>query len=226
VTDAEHPAGWADDDPRWNDERATVRFRPSPPPTARLTRPAAPVPWRDRRPARPASVAALGSLALVVGLVWLAVAPGSSSGSDPVEATSRDRPPPDAEPCPEPAGGETANDAGDTVGRTVVLIDGCERHLHHDRATAVLTIEGIGRFSLGEVDDWLVVGDWACDGASTPALYRPGDGTVHRFAGWTLDEPTSSDRVIDAGITEAVPDVERHGDCDRLALHPPPAPNR
>ncbi|MCU1454766.1 MAG: serine/threonine protein kinase, partial [Acidimicrobiales bacterium] len=34
------------------------------------------------------------------------------------------------------------------------------------------------RYRLGRPGDQLVLGDWNCDGAATPALYRPADGTL------------------------------------------------
>ncbi len=47
------------------------------------------------------------------------------------------------------------------------------------------TIEHDGhRYAVGEPGDLVAVGDWRCDGRPTPAVYRPGTGSLFVFETW------------------------------------------
>lgn len=48
------------------------------------------------------------------------------------------------------------------------------------------TVVSIGnrRWAVGDPGDVVVVGDWDCDGAPTPAILRPGDGGFYVFDRW------------------------------------------
>ena len=69
------------------------------------------------------------------------------------------------------------------------------------------------RWTVGDPGDVVVVGDWDCDGASTPAVVRPATGEVWVFAAWTPEPAT--ERVVDGAASAVV----EHGDgCDRLVV--------
>jgi hypothetical protein len=109
---------------------------------------------------------------------------GPSSG-DVAEAAAR----PDADhaagqaDCPA---GDHHPESGSTdvvaTYRTDVTGDGCPD-------TVVVTAGGVvetaeGRWSVGEPDDVVVLGDWSCDGRATPAVLRPSSGAVFVFTDW------------------------------------------
>ncbi|HZQ28691.1 MAG TPA: hypothetical protein VFA94_13425 [Acidimicrobiales bacterium] len=43
---------------------------------------------------------------------------------------------------------------------------------------------GTSRFTVGQRDDVVIAGDWACSGTATPALLRPATGEVYVFPSW------------------------------------------
>jgi hypothetical protein len=74
------------------------------------------------------------------------------------------------------------------------------------------------RFALGHAGDWFVVGDWDCDGLTSPALYRPATGDVFLFDRWANDVPLSSRHPEHRGIIGGRPVVESGGGCDRVVI--------
>jgi hypothetical protein len=74
------------------------------------------------------------------------------------------------------------------------------------------------RYRVGEAGDHLIVGDWACDGEPTPAVFRPATHEVFVFDRWTATEPL----VVPAAATvpDAVELISRsRGDgCAELAV--------
>ncbi len=52
----------------------------------------------------------------------------------------------------------------------------------------LVVVDGV-RFRVGEPGDEVVIGDWDCDGRSTPVLLRPATGEVFTFDGWADDRP-------------------------------------
>jgi hypothetical protein len=75
------------------------------------------------------------------------------------------------------------------------------------------------RYRLGEPGDLLLVGDWDCDGAPTPALYRPGDGRLFRFPSWP-DGGALESAPAEATRAGGQPVVEQVDGCDRIVVHP------
>jgi hypothetical protein len=55
----------------------------------------------------------------------------------------------------------------------------------------VLTVAG-ARYAVGEPEDAVAAGDWACDGQPTLALVRPATGEVYVFDGWAGDEDVTA----------------------------------
>ena len=174
-------------------EPPTRTFGPRPP------RPAPPRPASPRRPAgRAALVVAAATLAVAAVVTGLVLRP-TPTGGPPGD----DRPQRGCAPVPGPY-------------RADVDGDGCATKLSWDGH--VLEVEG-RRYQLGQLGDVLLLGDWDCDGRDTPALYRPGTGTVSLFHGWA--EP---DRPLPASSTERRPaagvaSVARGGDgCEEVAV--------
>jgi hypothetical protein len=108
------------------------------------------------------------------------------------------------------AGAETgsgeADVDGDGCGDVVEVADG-------------VVHAGEQRWAVGEPGDVLAVGDWDCDGAATPAAYRPTTGDVFVFDTWAASgQPVAVEaaaRVAD-GTTLA---AERGDDgCDALVV--------
>ncbi|HEC09559.1 MAG TPA: hypothetical protein ENI86_08330 [Acidimicrobiales bacterium] len=62
--------------------------------------------------------------------------------------------------------------------------DGCPEGWY--RTGAVLVADGV-RYSIGDDDDLVTVGDWNCDGVATPALVTVPEGRVFLFPGWGGD---------------------------------------
>lgn len=60
------------------------------------------------------------------------------------------------------------------------------------------TIVSIGerRWAVGEVGDVVIVGDWDCDGAPTPAVLRPADGGLYVFDRWAGEGEAATARKI------------------------------
>lgn len=77
------------------------------------------------------------------------------------------------------------------------------------------------RFALGAPGDWFLIGDWDCDGETTPALYRPSTGDVFVFERWAADGPLESRPAHPTGVIDGRPRVVRRGDCDHVVVDPP-----
>ena len=52
-------------------------------------------------------------------------------------------------------------------------------------AATPVVAHGGARYAIGLPGDLVVLGDWDCDGTTTPAVVRPADGSVWAFPGWT-----------------------------------------
>jgi hypothetical protein len=74
------------------------------------------------------------------------------------------------------------------------------------------------RFTVGEPGDWLLVGDWDCDGSSSPALYRPRTGVAYLFDAWATGGPLESVTTRRTGILGGTPRVTRTDRCERLRI--------
>lgn len=129
---------------------------------------------RGRRPrvsAKPVILATLGAGLLVLSLVLPgpsddAVQPSASEGAA-------------SDPCAvlgRAAGGGPCRGPVRVEGRVVVV--------------------GTDRFEVGTVGDEVVVGDWDCDGAVTPAVLRPSTGEVFVFHGWATSEDLRVDPEV------------------------------
>jgi eukaryotic-like serine/threonine-protein kinase len=144
-----------------------------------------------------------GALAVVVVAAGVVVVGGwRSPGS-----ASR----PDAGPATMPAGCIPAEaPAADVDG------DGCPEALLIEGGTISA---GSAQWTLGEPGDVIAVGDWECDGRSTPALLRPVTGDVFVFPGWAADaEPVTveaRDRLPGAVALRAEPGDDG---CDQLVV--------
>ncbi len=79
---------------------------------------------------------------------------------------------------------------------------------------------GDSRWSLGEEGDQVAIGDWACRGSRTPALFRPSTGEVFRFDGWAgfgHDITATSVARVQGGLALRAADVDRDG-CHELVV--------
>ena len=204
---------------------ATVRPRDDEAGTG-LTRTFGPRPPRPEESA-PAGgrrrVVVLAAVALAAaGLIGLLRGPLASGGDDPA-------PPVDCPDAPIPGLGSEAPDAqvveGDVAGDgcTVVGVYGA-RSMADGSTAMVLGITLDGRpeeIQLGAVGDQLVLGDWDCDGADTPALYQAASGVVHYFDVWPSVEqqsyPPSGTEQVAVGGTASLAAGEDDG-CDRVAV--------
>ncbi|MDP9403749.1 MAG: hypothetical protein M3P85_10555, partial [Actinomycetota bacterium] len=77
------------------------------------------------------------------------------------------------------------------------------------------------RYAMGRPGDVALLGDWDCDGAPTPALYRPSTGEAFVFRSWA--EPGSPVQAHRAGRHRrgGVATVAADGEgCDRLSVAP------
>jgi serine/threonine protein kinase len=82
---------------------------------------------------------------------------------------------------------------------------------------SVLTDPAGNRYTLGVTGGEVVLGDWDCDGTTTPGHYDPATGVATTFAGWAGDgRPlTGARRHLAPGRHAAV--ATGHG-CDRLVI--------
>ncbi|CAN5558051.1 hypothetical protein BH24ACT4_BH24ACT4_25710 [soil metagenome] len=208
---SEQPVAEAPSDPA----RGTRAFGPRPP-----------RPDPTEAPRRPL-VTGLIVLALLVGAVgagvWLRARLGAEQATTSVAVDGRAEPR-GAEcaafaPIDVPPGAEelTADFAGDGC-PTQVVWDGQVMRFRADasesrpRSYQVAAEGGPGQ---------LVIGDWDCDGADTPAFYQPGTGRVAYFSevpereGGEVEARTEDSGVVE-GRAELV--VGQDGDCDRVEV--------
>lgn len=208
------PEGLASEDPPpgldgWSDPLDLDHLRPSDLDDPRPT----PAPRR--------LIAASCVLALLAGacvLGWRILL--GSSPATPPEAALREPPPIEA---PSDADPETAPDAGPGCPRreperlaltdasvaavTDIDGDGCTDVV--EVAGSVLSGDG-RRWRIGEEGDVVHLGDWDCDGVSTPAVLRPDTGELFVFDRWAspgeqisippvraFDDPVGLDAVSD-----------------------------
>jgi len=136
----------------------------------------------------------------------------TASTTAPVSATddSEEREPSlvlDTRPSCEPI--ESSAERADVDG------DGCDEAWW--RVGSVLAV-GNERYSLGDPDDLVTLGDWDCDGVATPALVNGSTGDVFLFAAWASDggsevaEFVATVDLADTLVTTA------DGDCDVLTI--------
>ncbi len=95
--------------------------------------------------------------------------------------------------------------------------DGCADEIRY--ADGILQAGDV-RWSLGEEGDQVAVGDWACRGTRTPALFRPSTGEVFRFDGWAglgHDITANSVARVQGGLALRAADVDRDG-CHELVV--------
>ena len=166
----------------------------------------------SRRPVRPRAGLLVASVA-AVGVVGAAlVLAGSSRSPAPTVTTPLGAPAaaPEADPVPhEVRPGPTTTRAGSASSSTSIVphtrpsatvvarpggcppatailqadvdADGCPDSLRY--ADGVLEAGDV-RWAIGQAGDQVATGDWACQGARTLALFRPGTGEVFYFDGW------------------------------------------
>lgn len=119
-------------------------------------------------------------------------------------------PPPPTGACPGPGGsGGGKQDpappgvAGENCRDTVVVSDGIVR-------------SGSRRFAVGSPGDLIVLGDWNCDQATTPAVLRPSTGGLFVFDQWA--GATESQRARPVRVVEGAVGLEPRG-CGHAAVH-------
>lgn len=174
---------------------------------AHPTRNWGPRPARRRLPQVPRWLAVVAVVAVVLGVAGVVLRPGRR----------------EAVACPEPApipraGAEAVE--GDFRG------DGCARRAIWADNVLVVALEGAGpprQLRLGQPGDQLVVGDWDCDGAETPALYRPATGAVLYFDDWPAPGGSLTSRPPEpSGVSGGTARVERGRppSCARVVVEP------
>ena len=114
-----------------------------------------------------------------------------------------------------------AVDAPRCLPRTGLDIDG-------DGCPDEITIDGTiistddGRWSLGETGDFVLVGDWDCDGTAAPGLVRKNSGSVYFFEGWS---PPSVPLLAHPVATVGEPiDAEPLEGCGGIRVSTPTGP--
>lgn len=158
----------------------------------------------------------------LVGGVTVSFAIGRSADTD--EATPAAHLP--IAECGPEAGVPTPPPGGEPVSGFVDLdADGCPDAVWWspvDATLHVMTDPSAGnadRFRLGSPGDELVVGDWDCDGTTTPGLYRPASGETFHFDVWaSTDAPVEASRgpVLASDATPQVDGSDDH--CDRIIV--------
>jgi len=102
--------------------------------------------------------------------------------------------------------------------RADVDADGCLDALGWEKG---LLTAGDTHWSVGNGDDQVATGDWACDGRRTLAVLRPSTGQVFRFDGWPMTGPdltAPAVAVVDGAVAvRAAPRPDQPG-CDSLVV--------
>ena len=187
---------------------ATRTFGPRPP------RPEPEVSRRSRAPGRILVLAAAGFGA--AGLLFLLRGPLSSDDGAPDC--------PEDEASPAAGGGGAAAVEGDPEGDGCPTVGVFRREAVAGRELMVLSIRIDGdrqRIAIGEPGDQLVLGDWDCDGADTPGLYRTRGGDVQYFDAWPEVEQRryEPDRTEPAASGGTASLAEGTGErCDRIEV--------
>lgn len=175
-------------------------------------------------------LAALAAVTVPVALVWW-VSPSEPGAGVPtaqaptVQRPSTERPRADDPPadCPEVA----RPDAPDSARVLAADLDGdgCEAFVVWDGTIVEAHLqpgEPPVAYELGEPGDQLLLGDWDCDGAATPGLYRPADGRVFLFDGWAEpgeERPSARTLRTDQTGGRAVVTETDEG-CDTVTVRP------
>ena len=81
----------------------------------------------------------------------------------------------------------------------------------------VTTASETAGFSLGEQHDQILIGDWDCDGAATPALYRARTGTVYEYDRWPWKSAAIRPTARKA-VSEGTARLVSRGSCDHLEV--------
>ncbi len=211
-----------------------------------LTRPAHPAARTGRRSPRrsrtrwragamavtAAVVIAVLVLVVVVGLpMSLTGSPGPAAGRVDA-ATTLGTPAPvalDPAPCPGtsaavPAGAVAVPGDLTGAGCLVTVVWWPDRAIAERPDSA----GGYDRFTLGQLGDQLVLGDWDGDGRDTPALYSPRSGRVSRFDQWAPGIETihatvvSTDAPLDGLAHRQRGDGHDVVEVDPSPVDPPP----
>ena len=130
---------------------------------------------------------------------------------------------PGAQPSETPSVEQTTEDAGAQPSET----PGVEETAEHPGAQpsvaelpAARIVEHQGRsYAIGVRGDLVALGDWDCDGVSTPAIVRPSTGSVALFNDWPAAGQTLSMTVrwrVDSPVDVL---AEHHHDCDLLRIY-------
>jgi hypothetical protein len=82
-------------------------------------------------------------------------------------------------------------------------------------------LSGGRRYALGHAGDWLLTGDWDCDGRESPALYRPSTGDVFLFDRWATNGPLQSHETRHTQVLHGRPRVDVAGPCAEVVIDPP-----
>jgi hypothetical protein len=111
-------------------------------------------------------------------------------------------------------GGAVATSAGEGVTDTTLVTAALPSSVHVDGGTVEMAGE---RWTVGEPGDLLAVGDWDCDGVTTPAAYRPATGEVFVFTDWATDgQPVTVEPVtlVVGGLGLAAASGQSPDGCD------------
>lgn len=169
-----------------------------------------------------AGVATAASLAVLGGIVLL----GDRAPRPPHGASAA----PSARPAPIPSRGDSSPVPPPPEGGSPAPTRVWPRPTEPAAPAGEVDLPGAGlesplvehdgaRYAIGLPGDLVVLGDWDCDGTTTPAVVRPADGTVWSFPSWTTGpevlaaEPVS----LAAGAIGATTRAGTEG-CDVLAI--------
>lgn len=206
-------------------ESSPPRHDSGPSPRRRLGARDRPAPGRgsrqshDRRPVLAGAALAAGLIVGVSANLALHRGPGADEATRAAYHPPSDCGPESATPTPPP-GAEVI------PGFVDLDADGCADPLWWSPGDATLHVptdpatgDAPDRFRLGAPGDLLVVGDWDCDGTSTPAIYRPESGQTFHFDRWaTVDQPVDA-TPGEILAPESVPHTDGDDDgCDRIVV--------
>ncbi len=145
-------------------------------------------------------------------------APRSTTSVPPVRVW-----PPEREPVAEGASDDCPPTASPALAATVDTDgDGCPEMV--EVAQGVVSVSG-QRWQVAPPDDLVAVGDWDCDGVSTPAVVQPATGAVWTFPRWAKGdeevvasaETVTAPGAVSAAAVPAAPEGQVP-QCHALAL--------